>query len=86
MFTERKSTAFNDNVSAFPSTRGASVIRPDGGRRFATAAAPTVAESTEHKASTDWVVMLMGVAFGVVVSVSAFAAIANIWLNAAMIR
>jgi len=45
-----------------------------------------VVESTEHKSSTDWVVMLMGVAFGVVVSVSAFAAIANIWLNAAMIR
>jgi len=85
VFTERNSTAFNDNVSAFPSTRGASVIRTDGGRRFA-ATTPTVVESTEHKSSTDWVVMLMGVAFGVVVSVSAFAAIANIWLNAAMIR
>jgi hypothetical protein len=86
MFTERKSTAYTDNVSAFPSTRGASVLRSDGGRRFAPATASTVADSTERKPSTDWVVMLMGIAFGVVVSVSAFAAIANIWLNAAMIR
>jgi len=88
VFNDRKASVVQpDRGTAFPSTRSTSVVRrSDSGPRFAAAAAHTSVEPAERAPSGDWLVMVIGVALGLVISVSGFAAVAHIWVTAGMIR
>ena len=88
MFNHTKASAVQaDRASAFPSTRSASVVRqPDGGRHRSTTAAQTSLELAERPDSSDRLGAVMGFALSFILTMSALAAIAQIWANAGMIR
>lgn len=87
VFNDRKAPVQTDRPLAFPSMRSASVIRrPDSGQRLSITAAQTSLESAERSDSSDRLVAVVGVALSVILTMSAFAAIAHIWVNAGMIR
>jgi hypothetical protein len=76
-----------DKAPAFPSTRNSSVIRrPDNSQRLALVAAATPVESAMRSNSHDRSVTVMGIVFCLIFAMSAFTALAHVWVNAGMIR
>lgn len=88
MFNDGKAPAVQtDKAPAFPSARNASVIRrPDNSQRLALVGGATPAESAMHSNTYDRSVTVMGVVFSLIFAMSAFVAIAHVWVNAGMIR